>query len=119
LNIASLSTIDASFFFSQRETISNLPKRCKERKKELEIMKKMEMPKDFSSWHKTAEYNLFEENYQQFGIWYLHFFFIISFSIHENVGWTSLVVLLANRVEFKKRVQCWLWNITFLVLKAT
>lgn len=39
----------------------------------------METPKDFS-WHKAAEYNLFEENYQQFGIWYLHF------SRHENVG---------------------------------
>lgn len=36
-------------------------------------MKKMETAKDFS-WHKTAENNLFERNYQQFGIWYLHFY---------------------------------------------
>lgn len=42
----------------------------REEGKELEITKEMEWPKDFS-WHKTAEYNLFEEHYQEFGIWCL------------------------------------------------
>jgi hypothetical protein len=61
-----MSTIAAAFFFFPRSifnrTLSHkIPWR--KRRKKLEIMKKMKTLKDFS-WHKAAEYNLFEENYQ-------------------------------------------------------
>lgn len=61
--------------------------------------------KDFS-WHqKTTKYNLFLQNYQQFGIWYLHFSLLVG---HENIlsfvdRYLSVVVKLWKFVHDRVR----------------